>query len=40
MGKVEYTESHIRFILDNWNPKPSASGYLLHYIKKEFDQIE
>ena len=19
MGKVEYTESHIRFILDNWN---------------------
>tara|TARA_Y100001958_G_C21180987_1_gene510855 strand:- start:560 stop:1339 length:780 start_codon:yes stop_codon:yes gene_type:complete len=25
------------FILDNWNPKPSASGYLLHYIKKEFN---
>tara|TARA_Y100000389_G_scaffold5307_1_gene5017 strand:+ start:753 stop:1535 length:783 start_codon:yes stop_codon:yes gene_type:complete len=25
------------FILDNWNPKPAASGYLLHYIRKEFN---
>ena len=25
------------FIIDNWNPDPSAGAYLLHHIRKEFD---
>ena len=37
--KIPYNNIGLQwnFILDNWNPKPSASGYLLHYIKKEFN---
>ena len=37
--KIPYNNIGLQwnFILDNWNPKPAASGYLLHYIRKEFN---